>query len=104
LAYSCQKEQKFEAPATLNSEKLTAENLVTGDAAKFIAENIYLSNNIITQSVSEGSSRSLKTVRQIDSMRYVPDRNGITAFFIINYEGGGFLILSGDKRAAPVMA
>ncbi len=34
----------------------------------------------------------------------VPDKNRQTAFYIINYEGGGFLILAGDRRSEPVLA
>lgn len=34
----------------------------------------------------------------------VPDENNQTAYFIINYEGGGFVILAGDKRSEPVLA
>ena len=38
------------------------------------------------------------------SILEVPDKDEKPAFFIINYDNGGFVILAGDKRSEPILA
>lgn len=42
-----------------------------------------------------------KTIKKIDK---VLDENGNTSFYVINYNEGGFLLLSSDNRIEPVLA
>lgn len=40
----------------------------------------------------------------VKSITSIPDKNKLTAMYIINYEPGGFAILSADKRMVPILA
>lgn len=41
---------------------------------------------------------------KFENIKEVTDSNNVISYYIINYKGGGFLILSADKRARPVLA
>ncbi len=46
-----------------------------------------------------------KTItKRVDNITAVPDENGKTVYYIINYENKGFVIVSADDRAQPVLA
>jgi len=47
---------------------------------------------------TEGDERKIKEIRAI------PDGNSQDAYYIVNYEKGGFMIISADNRVEPVLA
>ncbi|MFK8105007.1 MAG: C10 family peptidase [Saprospiraceae bacterium] len=81
--YSCQKETAIEVKPDNNSEYAISETLAMEYATKAFG------------------TEANKTVKSIDA---IPDENAETAYYIINYESGGFLILAADRRSAPVLA
>lgn len=43
-------------------------------------------------------------VKSIEKINIIPDENGYTTYYIVNYKEGGFLLLSADNRVKPVLA
>lgn len=50
------------------------------------------------------SGRVTFTKRKVKNMKNVPDEDGNDVFYIVNFEEGGFVIMSGDRRINPVLA
>ena len=48
-----------------------------------------------------GDNEILKSVREI---KPISDEKGKLLFYIINFDGGGFVLLSGDNRISPILA
>lgn len=90
LFYSCSDSTEVEQVIKADPELLVSEAM-----ARTIAEKFEFSDPF------NAGKRMKKDVEKILS---VPDRNNQAAYYIINYENGGFVILSGDKRAEPVLA
>lgn len=42
--------------------------------------------------------------KKVKSITSITDKNKLTAMYVINYEQGGFAILSADKRLVPILA
>jgi streptopain len=63
-------------------------------------EILKIAENISFESKSNGRVKSKK----IKSLSSVKDQNNQEAIHIINFQDGGFLILSGDKRTRPILA
>lgn len=64
-----------------------------------------LANGVLLDDNTDGAkSGNLSTSKVVKDIFEVPDKNQQTAFYIVNYEGGGFLILAGDRRSEPVLA
>jgi hypothetical protein len=78
-------------------------NFISEHQANAIAEKISIpSNDGILKSFSQNlKSSSKKKVKTITS---IPDINKLSAYYIVNYEGGGFAILSADNRLSPILA
>lgn len=57
-------------------------------------------------SVSRSSSRGRETLfsKPIKEVRGVKDEQGKVVFYVINYQPTGFMVMSADNRAAPVLA
>lgn len=51
--------------------------------------------------ISKGVFTKIKAIKELHE---IPDENGNTSFYVINYESGGFVLLSSDKRIKPVLA
>lgn len=66
-----------------------------------IAENILFSSDELLKSA--GKEKQGKT-KKVKSIKVIPDNNNINAFYIINYEDEGFVIMPADKRISPVLA
>lgn len=49
------------------------------------------------------SVTSLKATRSISSS-FSKSYNGITTYYVFNYEGGGFIVVSADDAATPILA
>lgn len=96
IFYSCKNE------LTINNKE--TDNYIPEYKAKLIAENIMLNDDNIIVSLGLGLGKQRKSKKKIKSTLAVSDDNDNIAYHIINYEGGGFIILSGDKRSEPILA
>jgi hypothetical protein len=77
--------------------------LITIESAEHIAGHL-LFRNFDGKSSTKDLKSALKLKKEVKSILEVPDNNRVTAYFIINYKDGGFVILAGDKRSEPVLA
>jgi len=71
-----------------------ANHYVSIEKAKDIAQML----EVTAEAKTEGKERKVKEIRG------VPDKNSQDAFYIINYEKGGFVIISADNRVEPILA
>ncbi|MFN3271839.1 MAG: C10 family peptidase [Cloacibacterium caeni] len=75
------------------------ENFVNFSEAKKIASNITFTN--FSNKAKKSSDASQK---KIESINEVKSDNTKTAFYVINYIEGGYILLSSDKRTQPILA
>lgn len=71
-------------------------NLVPQEIAKIIAENI---NFIVPIELRIGTGE-----KTIENIFPINDSLGITAFYIINFQNNGFVVISADERYEPICA
>ncbi|WP_196889317.1 C10 family peptidase [Aureivirga sp. CE67] len=91
VMFSCSKEDN---PETNQSEQ--DKNIVSEVSAGNLANHILF---------GEGSANARVTrKKKVKTIFTVPDQENNPAFYIVNYEGGGFVIISGDRRMEPVLA
>jgi hypothetical protein len=74
--------------------RINEPNFVSFEDAISVADNIPI----------ERGSLSRSSIKRIQTIKPILDENGITVVYVINYEDGGFLILSADNRIQPVLA
>lgn len=92
---SCQKES-------------TIENLQTKSAIYFVTKqeassySCVLTNSFRIQMLKSANINKSMTKKKVKDISSIPDDNNIPAFYIINYEEGGFILLSADKRVSPI--
>ena len=94
LPYSCQDKQEY----ILQNEPLAENNdfTVSENVATFVA-------NSFAKKFKANDGNSLKS-KKLKSLTKFKDENGEELIYIINYEEGGFLLLSADQRVAPILA
>jgi hypothetical protein len=90
---SCQKSEEL--------QDTLKENFVNSNSAEDLVGELYFPENDGDSQSTKASSSHLK---KVESITCVPGENGNTVYYIINYENGGFLILSADNRIHPVLA
>lgn len=98
LLSSCQKDNMKE-----NFGQSHDEYTVTKEIACSIAENINIpaKDEPLKFKSSNLKSLSPKKVKEINS---IPSEGKENVCYVINYEGGGFVVLSADKRLMPILA
>lgn len=94
LFISCSKDNQIE-----NKEIPVNDHFVGMAEIEAIAGGIEFPDGNDSNLKSTGPK--IKSIRSIDEIR---DKNGGVLFYIVNYEEGGFIILSSDKRSIPVLA
>lgn len=95
ILISCQQESQL----VNSNDKKTKENIVSSETAKDVAF-FYLYKN---KNVPNTRSRLADDVK-IESTFSINDEKAEPVMHIINYEGGGFAIISGDNRIEPMLA
>lgn len=93
LTISCSKEEGTIIYATENME-----NFISAKEAYSLLEDI---------SINSSNANSLKgsfVDKEIKTITPIKDKESSCLYYIVNYKNGGFLILSADKRTAPVIA
>lgn len=96
---SCTKDDDFNSNAQLNEDvifKQENSNIVSLADAKSIANSVFKTG--IGKYSKGGKKKNIENITPVGSNPETP------SYYIINYENGGFLILSGDKRAYPILA
>lgn len=76
-----------------------SDNFIKKNLAVKIANNISFKTN-----TSSSSKKNASTKKLIKEILPVKDENAEIVFYIINYENGGFIILSADNRISPILA
>ncbi len=105
--FSCEKEQieneNYTAiPTEFQDEEISTDPyFISQSMAEQIASEIPYSFSEENSMNSKGLTSSNKKVKSILG---APDDMGSISFYIVNYQEGGFLILSADKRTNPVLA
>lgn len=93
--FSCNKN-----PQISNHNFLLQENFVNLTQAREVAASILFSAKDNKTNFKSGAS-SERIVENIDEFK---NEKKQTSFYVINYEGGGFIILSADRRTMPILA
>jgi len=95
LAFSCSKNNEIE------NTKLSSvqENFVDLSLTKEIASVISLPE-LKEGLILKSAKTSTKSIKSIDEFKNKGKR---TSFYVINYNEGGFIILSADKRTPPIL-
>ena len=102
VLFSCIQEENIEANAPNEQEPVEqSKHFVSTKEASDLAAAIEFPTQEGSQLRARGVTNSAKEVESITPM---PDDRGNTSYYIINYAGGGFLILSADKRTPPFLA
>lgn len=96
LALSCQDENENFQP-----QEQQIDNFVSQELARQISNNVIFKNKELKNNNLLGKSSSIK---KVDNVFPVIDENEKIIFYIINYQKGGFIILSADKRSIPILA
>lgn len=84
-------------------KSLDNKNFVELSQAKKISEQIFFKKESISNKGEYIDSTMIfnKTIRTINEVK---NQKGNTAFYIINYNENGFILLSSDKRINPILA
>ncbi|HAB27770.1 MAG TPA: hypothetical protein DCE27_08560, partial [Xanthomarina gelatinilytica] len=90
IVISCSNDNDFD-----NSNTQSTNYFVTINDVKNIVQSNRLKNS---KSVFDSINI------EIDTIYEVPDKNDLTAYYIINFKEKGFFILSADKRIEPFLA
>ncbi|MES2275892.1 MAG: C10 family peptidase [Bacteroidota bacterium] len=102
-AFSCKKEpaNNNAAPPKLSAALLTDPNFVAMSVAGVVAaNNTQLVSHVNSKSVN--STLTLPAKQVLDSLAG-PDASN-PSYYVFNYVGGGFAIVSADKRVQPILA
>ena len=108
LIMSCSNNLSDDTIKVDDNEVLNIENFISyedilnkaGDiykitSKKFPSDGIETRSNLL---VDEFSSKNIKKISSFN------DRKGVVAMYAVNFEKGGFIVLSADKRAPEVLA
>lgn len=92
LIISCEKENIEKTNITQNSE-----NFISEETAVTLSKNIVFSPD----PASKNQAPLKKNIKEVKTIKDADNKN---LFYIINYNNGGFVILSADNRLSPVLA
>ncbi|MCB2197430.1 MAG: C10 family peptidase [Bacteroidetes bacterium] len=98
INYSCNKDEDIETGLPLD----IPENFVSMEEASDIGNHFRYPISFTSENSNLKSSQAQK--KKIESINKITDDTGETTCYVINYENGGFIILSADKRAYPILA
>ncbi|WP_026727858.1 C10 family peptidase [Flavobacterium denitrificans] len=95
--FSCSKDNESD-----NSSQVSQENFVGLAQAKEIAKDVSFKKQAESQTRKTNSFGIEK--KAIQGINEVTNKKGKTVFYVINYVGGGYIILSSDNRMQPIIA
>ncbi|WP_025741786.1 C10 family peptidase [Aquimarina pacifica] len=108
MFYSCQKEEIINSEEVVvaleTSEVQKSKNFVGLAEVKSLATVLEypVINDIEISHVK--SSEVPSTFKDIEAVLEVPDENGDPSFYIVNYQDGGYIMISADNRLEPIRA
>jgi hypothetical protein len=94
--FSCSKEEEL-GNSNINEQK----NFIELSKANEIASGIFFETK--TNSIASKGITLEPAKRTIETINDVKNDEGKTSFYIINYDEGGFILLSADKRTQPIL-
>lgn len=94
LSFSCSKSNDLEKVKTLASENFVELSVIRDIANKI---NYPLNLDVVNHKNGGQFTKSVKEIKEIKN------KSEKTSFYIVNYNQGGFIILSADKRTQPVL-
>lgn len=88
-----------------DSANIKDTNFVPSNEANVIASNVNKSASVL-KSVDKSLLKSAKFIgtRQILDSMTIFDKKNMPYFYVFNYFGGGFAIISADRRLLPILA
>jgi hypothetical protein len=101
LIFSCSKDNDIEN-SNIYTEQFE-EYFVDLSQAKEIAEGIFFKNKTNSTTASKSSSTE-STTRTVETINEIKSAQGRTSFYVINYNEGGYILLSADNRIQPILA
>lgn len=100
VMFSCSERESIETKVQISQ----SENFVDFGEASSIASLIEYPLSSKPKNASLKSKGVTTTFKEIESVTEVPDENGITSYYIVNYEDDGFVFIAADNRANPILA
>lgn len=98
ICSSCQKDNLSNSANIRQNEYIVSE-----DVACIIAENLIIPQEGEQLKLSSTNLKSSKS-KKVKEIHSIPSEGKDNICYILNYEGGGFIILSADKRIMPILA
>lgn len=92
IFFSCQKEEKYSFFPQEHSQ-----NFINLKDATDIASVLKFEQNGLRKTGDP-------SINQIGQITPIIDNKNVPAFYVINYQNGGFLLLSADNRVKPILA
>ncbi len=100
LAISCQKPENVDS-----AKNVASKNEVREDDALLISSNfselVGISNNSNVANANARTDAGEKNVKRVKTFR---DSQQNALYYVITYDGGGFIVVSAEKRARPILA
>ena len=99
LLYSCSHQDNLAELSNFEDNNFSKDqntNFISTSQIEDIANDIFVTNNTVFS--KGGEKKDIRDIKPIGSDENLP------SYYVINYEDGGFLIMSSDKRALPVLA
>ena len=94
---SCQKENTIEKTSTANQSFI-----LNDQEACTISETLFSSKQL--RSLKAADTNSSQKSKKVKDITPYSDNNKLIAYYVVNYEDGGFAVLSADKRLSPILA
>ncbi len=96
---SCEKSYEAESSSTLEATAQDNDNFVELALAKDIGGKISFTTkgSTLNGKQTEGSPKTVESVHELKN------KSKKTAFYVINYNEGGWVLLSADKRTDPIL-
>lgn len=94
---SCQKDPIGEKTTVKTDSYFVDSQTASNYSEKVICSTVF-------QSIQSSNLNSKTTPKIIKNLKTILDENKLAAYYMINYEEGGFVIFSADKRITPILA
>lgn len=98
ILFSCSKDSEYEILGNNSGQ----ENFVDLSMAKEIGAGISF-NEVSNIKTNKGLSGSIRK-KEVENIKEIKNKINKTVFYVINYVGGGYVILSADNRMQPIIA
>lgn len=101
LLASCQNDMLSSSLSTVDEAAIVDLNHAIAIAEK---ADGYVSQQSRLNPAVQGANSRMSSSRKVASSFTVKPGQDAASYYIFNYEGGGFAIISGDRRVMPILA